>query len=266
MPLSISNIAWSAGQDGEMYSFLRDNGFAGLEIAPTRIFPEKPYERLTDAKLFAERLYAEYGLRISSMQSIWRGRTENIFRSGDERAALAEYTKRAVDFASAINCGNLTFGCPRNRNIPDGAAGAGEIAAEFFARIAGYAAANGAAIALEPNPPFYGVNFINTTAQAFEFVRRIGNGGLKVNADLGALIACDEPLSLIAGNIGLVNHIHISEPKLAPIKKRRLHKKILSLPFGKYFSIEMENRGDLETVKNAVAYISAIARERRNGP
>jgi sugar phosphate isomerase/epimerase len=265
MLLSISNIAWSAEHDDEMYSFLRDSGFAGLEIAPTRIFPEKPYERLTDAKLFAERLYSEYGLRVSSMQSIWYGRTENIFGSEGERAALVEYIKRAVGFAEVINCGNLVLGCPKNRNIPEGVTNAGEIAMEFFARIAGCAAANGASIALEPNPPFYGTNFINTTAQAFEFVGCLGNSGLRVNADLGTMIAYNEPFSLIAENIGLVNHIHISEPKLVPIERRQLHKEILSLPFEKYFSIEMGNRGDLGTVKGAVAYVSAMAREQKNG-
>jgi sugar phosphate isomerase/epimerase len=265
MLLSASNIAWPAERDDEMYSFLRNNGFTGIEIAPTRIFPERPYERLADAKLFAERLYSEYGLRISSMQSIWYGRMENIFHSPDERAALIEYTKKAIGFANATNCGNLVFGCPKNRNVPNGAAGADEIAAEFFTQIAGCAAAIGASIALEPNPPFYGTNFINTTAQAFGFVKYLGNSGLRVNADLGTMIAYDEPVSLLAENIGFISHIHISEPKLAPIEKRQLHKEILSLPFEKYCSIEMENCGDLEILKRAVAYVSVAAKERENG-
>jgi sugar phosphate isomerase/epimerase len=141
---------------------------------------------------------------------------------------------------------------------------AGEIAAEFFAQIAGYAAANGVSIALEPNPPFYGTNFVNTAAQAFEFVRRLKNSGLTVNADIGAMIANDEPVSLVAENIDFVSHIHISEPKLAPIERRRLHEEVLSLPFKKYFSIEMGNSGDLEIVKRAAAYVSAMAKERRN--
>ena len=50
MKLSISNIAWSTEHDNTMYQFLKDNGFDGLEIAPTRIFPEKPYEHLSEAK------------------------------------------------------------------------------------------------------------------------------------------------------------------------------------------------------------------------
>lgn len=41
MKLSISNIAWSAEHDAAMYKFLQQEGFSGLEIAPTRIFPIK---------------------------------------------------------------------------------------------------------------------------------------------------------------------------------------------------------------------------------
>ena len=42
MNLSISNIAWKAEYDSEMYKYLETTGFNGLEIAPTRIFPENP--------------------------------------------------------------------------------------------------------------------------------------------------------------------------------------------------------------------------------
>ncbi len=59
----------------------------------------------------------EYGFCVPSMQSIWYGRQEKIFHSPEDREALTEYTKKAIDFAAAIGCGNLVFGCPRNRNI-----------------------------------------------------------------------------------------------------------------------------------------------------
>jgi sugar phosphate isomerase/epimerase len=199
------------------------------------------------------------------MQSIWYGRTENIFRSAEERTALIEYTKRAADFAAAVGCGNLVFGCPKNRNIADSTECIEETAIKFFAAIASYAAANGAVVALEPNPPIYGTNFINTTEQAFEFCRKLGNRGLKVNADLGTMIHYGEPVSLIADNLGLVNHIHISEPKLVPLERRELHKEILTLAFDGYFSIEMGNNGgDLEKVKQTIEYIAVLAKGAKN--
>ena len=37
MKLSISNIAWDKAYDEEMYEYLSNNKFNGIEIAPTKI-------------------------------------------------------------------------------------------------------------------------------------------------------------------------------------------------------------------------------------
>ena len=60
MKLSISNIAWKAGQDQTVYKMMQTYGFTGLEIAPTRIFPENPYQDLEAAKEWAKSLTEEY--------------------------------------------------------------------------------------------------------------------------------------------------------------------------------------------------------------
>ena len=86
MKLSISNIAWEQKYDTEMYVFLKSMGITGLEIAPSRIFPENPYEQKKKATDWKEELLNNYGLEISSMQSIWYGHTERIFGSEEERA------------------------------------------------------------------------------------------------------------------------------------------------------------------------------------
>ena len=44
MKLSISNIAWSKEDDDKVYGFMRELGYSGLEIAPTRIFEGQPYQ------------------------------------------------------------------------------------------------------------------------------------------------------------------------------------------------------------------------------
>jgi len=74
MKLSISNIAWSPQWDKEMYRFLQKSGYTGIEIAPTRLFPEAPYEHCSEAQTFAVWLKDTYGLSVSSMQSIWKKR------------------------------------------------------------------------------------------------------------------------------------------------------------------------------------------------
>ena len=60
--LAISNIAWHKEDDEAVYTAMQQAGFTGLEIAPTRIFPEMPYENLTSALLFGGYLKNQVGL------------------------------------------------------------------------------------------------------------------------------------------------------------------------------------------------------------
>ena len=90
MKLSISNIGWSNENDLAVYEIMKNEGFEGLEIAPTRIFPEKPYDKIEEAGRWADGIKTEYGLVISSMQSIWYGRNEKLFGTEQERSVLIE--------------------------------------------------------------------------------------------------------------------------------------------------------------------------------
>jgi sugar phosphate isomerase/epimerase len=256
MKLSISNIAWSHDHDTEMYEFLQNHKFSGLEIAPTRIFPDSPYTNLTQATEYAQMLKAKFDLTISSMQSIWYGRNENIFGTDRDRNILINYTRQAVNFAEAINCRNMVFGCPQNRKIPKREYW--PIAIHFFREIGALAAEHGTAIAIEPIPSYYDTNFINTTEEAFSICREINSQGVKVNVDLGTSLFFGEGLNFINRNIDLVNHIHISEPRLAIIQKRDIHRHLKVLDYSKWFSIEMKNIRSIKAVKETIKYFEEI--------
>ena len=258
MRLSISNIAWSADHDAEMYQFLHDNGFQGLEIAPTRIFPEKPYEHISEAKDWAVFLKENYGLEIPSMQSIWYGHQEKIFGSREERQILIDYTKKAVDFAEAIGCHNLVFGNPRNRDT-ENVAGNYSTAIEFFHEIGDYALEHNTIIAIEANPVIYNTHFLNTTEQAVEMAYKSGSDGIKVNIDLGTIIYNSEDVNYLKEIPEFFNHVHISEPGLKLIETRFLHNQLFSIlkeiRYEGFVSIEMGNTGiseDLKKVANCI--------------
>lgn len=257
MKLSVSNIAWGAESDARMYAALRDKGFKGLEAAPTRLFPERPYDRLDEAAALRARLKECYGLEIPSIQSIWYGRGENLFAGPEERGFLLEYTNKAVRFAAALGCGNLVFGCPRNR-----AANGREdrkAAVEFFRALGDYAARWGTVLAMEANPPIYHTDFINTTAQAFELVDQVSSPGFLVNLDVGTMVENGEGVDQLAGRAAQINHIHISEPGLAPIGRRTLHQELAAFlreeDYRGFVSIEMKNCGGLTPVLEAMDYV-----------
>ena len=259
--LSISNIAWAVEHDAEMYQFLKESGFQGLEIAPTRIFPETPYDKLSEAKEWAGELKEKYGLEVPSMQSIWYGHQEKIFGSKEERKVLVDYTKKAIDFAEVIGCKNLVFGNPKNRDTDD-VPGNYPTAIDFFREIGDYALEHHTTIAIEPNPTIYNTRFLNYTEQAVEMAFKCGSEGVKVNVDLGTIIYNEEDINYLKQIPEYINHVHISEPGLSVIEKRELHRQILevlrSIDYNRYVSIEMGNKEDLAKVKETVKYINDI--------
>ncbi len=260
MKLSISNIGWGAGQDKAVYGIMQSHGFSGLEIAPTRIFAENPYAQTEEAAQWSENLYRLYGFTIPSMQSIWYGRTENIFRSEEEMASALEYTKKAIRFAEAVKCGNLVFGCPRNRSLSRG--DDPEVAVPFFRELGNYAAAHGTVLSMEANPPIYNTNYINTTVQAIELIRQVDSSGFRLNLDVGTIIENGESLEIIRRNMELVHHVHISEPGLKEISERPLHRELAQLlrdsVYTGFVSIEMGKQQDLHVIDRVCGYVEGI--------
>lgn len=262
MKLSISNIGWTAENDTDVYELMKTYGFSGLEIAPTRIFPDNPYDGLADASEWARRLKEEYGFEIPSMQSIWFGKKERLFGTEREREVLLDYTKKAVDFAEAAGCKNLVFGCPRNRAVSDCV---NQDSAMFFFKEAGdYAAAHGTAIGMEANPPIYNTNYINDTKAALNLIETVDSKGFLLNLDLGTVIYNEENIEKLRGKVRLINHVHISEPGLKPIEHRTLHKKLRYIledeKYEGYISIEMGRTDSLSDLENAMKYVTEIMR------
>lgn len=261
MKLAVSNIAWEQSADERMYAIIKEKGFSGLEIAPTRIFAENPYGKLEQAADWSNDLMQSYGFSVASMQSIWFGRTEKLFGAKEERQILLDYTRQAIDFAKAVQCGNLMLGCPKNRNVPDHMehGSVQEIAEEFFRTLGEYAAGNGTVLAIEPNPAIYGTNFINTTEDAFAFVKRINSRGFRVNLDVGTMLANGETPKVIMGKTAYINHVHISEPGLGLILQRDLHRDLIKIlkeeNYQGFISIEMGKRECNEEVIKILDYV-----------
>ncbi len=259
MKLSISNIAWSGESDSEIYTFLKENNISGLEIAPTRIFTENPYEKLLEAKKFSEDLKSHFGLEIASMQSICFGINESIFGEIKDKKVILNYVKKAIDFAQIVGCNNLVFGSPKNRIIGENQE---QIAVDFFKELGDYAKLKNTILAIEPNPEIYGTNFLNTTKEAIDFVKNVGSEGLKINFDFGTFIYNQENLKDIENDISMINHVHISEPYLNPILKREEHQSLINIlstnNYDGYVSIEMKKLDKIEDVKDTVLYLKNL--------
>lgn len=261
MKLAASNIAWPAEQDQEMYAYLAAQGYQGIEIAPTRILPQNPYDCRAEAGQFARSLREHYGLQIVSMQSIWYGRQENIFRSKEERQSLLSYTKKAILFAESMDCPNIVFGCPKNRNRAGCSQAMGPIH-EFFAELGRYAAEHGTVLAIEANPEIYQTDFLNRTAETKDFICGSDAPGLALNLDVGTMLANKETISEIEGIQAILHHVHISEPWLAVPQKRELHKDLAkwlkAVNYDGFISLEMKNPDIPDLLRQALQYVTEV--------
>lgn len=263
MKLAASNIGWAAADDAAVYEKMVALGYAGLEIAPTRLVTERPYDpgnqRLAAA--LSAQISANWGLQICSMQSIWYGLSERIFGSEEERDFLFRYTCSAVDFAALVGVPHLVFGCPKNRIIDD--PGQYPIGVKFFAECASYAEKKGVVIGIEANPPIYGTNYLNTTAEALALVRAVDSPALGLNLDLGTIIANQESLEALPEVIPYASHVQISEPGLGAIVRRPQHVELARLlraqGYDKWVSLEMRSLGvpELSTSLEIVAELFA---------
>ena len=260
MKLSISNIAWDIKDNDKVFQLMKKYGYSGLEIAPTKIVADNPYEHIYEAKSFVDSLYKSYGINVSSMQSIWYGRGEKIFGSEEERKALIEYTRKAIDYASAIGCHNLVFGCPRNRNINSESDYV--VAVSFFKELGNYAYSKNTCIGMEANPPIYNTNFVNNTKSAIKLIEDVDSKGFLLNLDVGTMIYNQESIDALRDKTHLINHVHISEPHLKRIENRDLHGELnnvfVASNYSGYVSIEMSMTDDMCLLENAMKYVSEV--------
>lgn len=267
MKLAISNIAWTAQEDEAVYAMMRQYGYTGLEIAPTRFFATDPYEDLRRVADWRAEFAASTGFDIPSMQSIWFGRTEKLFADARQRQILLAYTKKAVDFASAAGCANLVFGSPKNRALPDVSdRSLWEQGIDFFRELGSYAHEKNTAVGMEANPAIYDTNYINTTQEAVSLIREVGSAGFLLNLDAGTMIENREPVESLTGSARLINHVHISEPFLKPVStdsgRRAFHGELAAFlrenGYQGYVSVEMgktqDSAGRISMLDEILAY------------
>ena len=273
--LAISNLSWEAHDDDIMYQYLFRHGIA-LEVVPSRIFkweksalsnrPVSPFEHYRAAGDWYRIINTHYMINVISMHSLLYNVDKNLFANHTYRRFLMDYLQNAVQFAARIKCPNLCFGCAPNRNIPSGMnyKDAQEIAVDFLGSLSDYAYDNGICLSVEPIPESEGTNFINNTQQALELARLVDKPGFRVCASLGTIIENREDINDIftKENIGLINHIHISEPGLAPLQPRKLYsdvaRKLKELGYRNYVSVEILKYPDVRLLQGAVNYFETL--------
>ncbi|WDZ82437.1 sugar phosphate isomerase/epimerase family protein [Micromonospora cathayae] len=265
MKVAISNIAWQPADDEKVADLLRHAGVAGLEVAPTRIWPDLAAVSLDQAHTYG-RSWARAGLPVVAAQSLLYGRPD-LTLFGPEQEEFVAYLCRVIDLCAAMGATALVFGSPRNRQrhgLPVEAAD--RIAVDVFGRLAERANAAGASLCLEANPAVYGADYLLRAAEAAALVVAVDSPGLRLHLDTACMaLAGDDASACVHRFAPLLRHAHLSEPDLAAVgTPDRGHADFVAalraVDYDRYLSVEMRPaQGDrVAAVERAVRYAVAL--------
>ena len=174
MRLAVSNIAWAADEQDAVLAVLPEMGVAGVEIAPTMIWPGWEGATVGAARDVRRRLEGQ-GLAVPALQAILFARPD-LYVFGDA-TSLVEHVARVAELAGVLGAGVMVFGSPRNRLRGELApAAAMDAAVPVFRAMAAACHAAGTTLGIEANPQEYGGDFLTRWPEAVELVETAREG------------------------------------------------------------------------------------------
>lgn len=214
MRLAASCLAWGPEEAAEAAALLRAHGAEGVELAPTALWGS------WDVAWEAAMPTALAGFATPAMQSLLFGLPEHRLFAGAEAAARLEaHLLRLFALAARFGARALVFGAPRNRQrgalpLPE----ARREFAGFLARVCPAAAAAGLVLCLEANPAAFGCDFVTGTEELLALHAECARPGFGLHLDTGTAAANGEDLAALIRRMGpALDHVHVSEPGLAPL-------------------------------------------------
>ncbi len=219
MKLAVSNIAWSREEEPEVASLLVERGIAGVEIAPTAVWPD-PLAAGREAWHAHRAWWQGQGIAVVSLQSLLFGHPEMALFTDDVSGhAMLAHLTGLMELGAAVGAVPLVFGSPKNRTVGHRDRIEAWVSATHFFAVAGARAEDrGVCLCIEPNPTAYQCDFVNTVAEGIALVRAVSHAGFGLHVDAGAIAMNREPIAeTISAAAPFIRHFHASEPFLAPL-------------------------------------------------
>jgi len=219
MRLAISNIAWDVDEDEAIAGLLQRFCIDAIDVAPGKYFPD-PAKATEEEIARVRRWWSKRGIEITGMQALLFGTTGlNVFGTPDVQDAMLKHLSAVCRIGAGLGAKRIVFGSPKNRDrtgLSDQETM--DVAVSFFRRLGDIAQSYGVLICLEPNPPCYGANFMTTSAETSQVVRRVAHPAVRMQLDTGALtINGEDPATVLQDCANLIGHVHASEPELLPL-------------------------------------------------
>jgi sugar phosphate isomerase/epimerase len=260
--VSISNIAWTNAEEGAIAELLQQMNVTGVDVAYTKLW-KSPFDAPEDALSSYRAFWENHQIQIVGMQSLIYGRPDLVL-FGDQagRAQMADYLGAVCRLGGVLGAEKLVFGSPKNRQKGDlPLLEAMAIATEFFSGVAELAEEAGVTLCIEPNPPLYDCDFVQSTPAAIELVKRVNHPNFRLHLDAAIMTMNDEPIEAALGQaMEYLVHFHVSEPNLAVIGTKgvdhaRFAQALLVNGYTGWVAIEMRSGTEgtnIEAVRHAL--------------
>jgi sugar phosphate isomerase/epimerase len=189
MPFAICNEIFQNWSLEDTFSFAAKTGYDAVEIAPFTIANYvtdiSAPERARIRELAQKNKIAISGIHWVLVQAEGMYLTDP---SAEVRGKTSQYFSDLVDFCADIGGKTIVVGSPKQRNLLPGVTfeKAWEYATEVFRDPVMQAERRAVTICLEPLAPAE-TNFINTAAQAIEFVSQLHTPHFKIILDVKAM-------------------------------------------------------------------------------
>ncbi|MCA8889223.1 MAG: sugar phosphate isomerase/epimerase [Parvularculaceae bacterium] len=263
MKLSVSNIAWDEAENDAVLALLAGARVSGIEIAPTKLWPDWRGASRKAAEAAAHSLKSR-GFDVPALQAILFGKPElSVFGDAPVRAALLDHIEFVAEIAAGFGAGVLVFGSPKNRDpgeLPVREALAR--GAEFFRAAGERCAPYGVCLCLEPNPARYACRFMTSWRDVKDMATRVDHENVGIHLDAACIeLEGDSAVDAVSACAGRIAHFHATEPDLGDFTEPQMpHAEIgaalRAAEYDNWISIEMRRSNDpLESIEKAVAEV-----------
>ena len=260
MKLSVSNIAWNEDEDEAVLTLLSSLGAKGIEIAPTKLWPDWEGASAEAAQKAAAALKAR-GFAVPALQAILFGKPDlKVFGSEKSQTELLDHIEHVAAIAQGFDAAVLVFGSPKNRDPGDlGEEEAYRRGADFFHRAGERCKPYSVELCLEPNPKHYACNFMTSWRDVVRMAKAVNHPNIGIHLDVACIaLEGDDPVEAVEACAGDICHYHATEPELGDFENAQMpHDKIgaalRAQNYDNWISIEMRrSENPLKSIETAV--------------
>ncbi|MTI60397.1 MAG: sugar phosphate isomerase/epimerase [Firmicutes bacterium] len=247
MKLSICTDLFEDWPQEEVFQFIADKGYQGIEIAPV-VYADNVNDISKKSRRKIKKQAAEYGLEVVGLHWVLVG-PEGVHLTHPEksiRKITRDYFLNLLEFCGDIGGELIVFGSPRQRDLLDGVnrEDGYRYAADVFSQCMDYAAERGVTICIEPLGQNE-TNFINSITEAIQLIEMVDHKNFQAMVDIKAALTENRPIKeIIREAAKYLYHIHLNDangiaPGFGKTDFAPIIEELNNINYNRYLSLEI---------------------------